>query len=140
MDTPLGRTAGNAIEVMEAIDVLSGGGPADVIAVTVALAREMLELAGIKGVDPAAKLAAGEALPVWWDMVAAQGGPRSFELPEPAAGERVVNAPRSGYLTRLDALGRWRRGRGVSARDGPAKKTRCRRPRVCAGRPPSVTP
>ncbi len=123
MDTPLGRTAGNAIEVQEAIDVLSGGGPADLIAVTVALAREMLELAGIKGVDPAAKLAAGEALPVWWDMVAAQGGPRAFELPEPAAGQRVVNAPRAGYLTRLDALAvgvaAWRLGAGRARKEDP---------------------
>ncbi len=123
MDTPLGRTAGNAIEVMEAIDVLSGAGPADLIAVTVALAREMLELAGIHGVDPAAKLATGDALPVWWDMVAAQGGPRSFELPEPAAGRRVVNAPRSGYLTRLDALAvgiaAWRLGAGRARKEDP---------------------
>jgi thymidine phosphorylase len=123
MDTPLGRTAGNAIEVMESIDVLSGGGPADVVAVTVALAREMLELAGIDGVDAAAKLAAGEALPVWWDMGAAQGGPRSFELPEPRAGQRVVNAPRSGYLTRLDALAvgvaAWRLGAGRARKEDP---------------------
>jgi thymidine phosphorylase len=123
MDTPLGRTAGNAIEVQESIDVLSGAGPADLIEVTVALAREMLELAGIDGVDPAAKLAAGEALPVWWDMVAAQGGPRSFELPEPGAGQRVVNAPRSGYLTRLDALAvgvaAWRLGAGRARKEDP---------------------
>jgi thymidine phosphorylase len=123
MDTPLGRAAGNAIEVQESIDVLSGTGPADLIAVTVALAREMLELAGIEGVDPAAKLSAGEALPVWWDMVAAQGGPRSFEPPEPAAGQRVVNAPRSGYLTRLDALAvgvaAWRLGAGRARKEDP---------------------
>src|SRR5688500_8368342 len=74
MSVPLGRAVGNALEVAESVEVLRGGGPADVVELTVALAREMLALAGIEGVDPAQVLASGKAYEVWERMIAAQGG------------------------------------------------------------------
>ena len=74
MDVPLGLTAGNALEVGEAVEVLAGGGPADVVELTVDLAREMLELAGVRRPDPAGVLADGRAMDVWRRMVRAQGG------------------------------------------------------------------
>ena len=86
MDTPLGRTAGNAIEVTESIDVLRAAGRPTSSSVTVALAARCSSSPGIEASTPPRSSPTGEALPVWWDMVAAQGGRRSFELPEPAAG------------------------------------------------------
>ncbi|HEY3611303.1 MAG TPA: thymidine phosphorylase, partial [Pseudonocardiaceae bacterium] len=74
MSTPLGRAVGNAIEVAESVEVLQGGGPTDVVDLTVALAREMLALAGLSDVDPAAVLASGEAYETWCRMITAQGG------------------------------------------------------------------
>ena len=80
MDTPLGRAAGNALEVREAVDVLAGGGPEDVIDVTLALANEMLSLVGITGEDPAARLRDGSAYETYRKMIAAQGGDPDAEL------------------------------------------------------------
>ena len=74
MDVPLGLTAGNALEVRESVEVLAGGGPADIVELTVLLAQEMLKLAGIKGADPAAALKNGKAMDVWRQMISAQGG------------------------------------------------------------------
>src|ERR1700712_1192494 len=74
MSTPLGRTAGNGLEVAEAVDVLGGGGPDDVVELTLALAREMLQAAGVEDVDPADRLRDGSAMDVWRRMIAAQGG------------------------------------------------------------------
>ncbi len=102
MSTPLGRTAGNALEVRESVEVLAGGGPADVVELTVALAREMLAGAGVDDVDPADALADGRAMDVWRRMIAAQGGDPDAELPV-AAETEVVTAPHDGVLTRLDA-------------------------------------
>jgi thymidine phosphorylase len=129
MDVPLGRTAGNALEVAEAVDVLRGGGPPDVVEVTVELARLMIDLAaadaapghGPVGVrDPAVVLARGEAYPVWRAMVAAQGGDPDAELPRASTIE-TVTAPASGYLTRLDARGvgiaAWRLGAGRARKE-----------------------
>jgi thymidine phosphorylase len=115
MDTPLGRTAGNALEVTEAVEVLAGGGPADVVQLTLALAREMLAGAGLSGVDPADALADGRAMDVWTAMIRAQGGDPRAALP--VAPERhVIVAPAAGVLTRLDALAvgiaAWRLGAG----------------------------
>ena len=73
MDTPLGRAVGNAVEVGESVATLSGAGPADLVEVTLALAAEMLPLAGIDA-DPAAALADGRALERYRAMIAAQGG------------------------------------------------------------------
>src|SRR6186997_1494805 len=115
MATPLGLTAGNAIEVEESVEVLSGGGPADVVELTLALAREMLDGAGRADVDPAEVLASGRAMDTWRRMISAQGGDPSAPLPS-AKETHVVNAPTSGVLTRLDAmavgLAAWRLGAG----------------------------
>ncbi|NEE38772.1 thymidine phosphorylase, partial [Streptomyces sp. SID7982] len=74
MSTPLGLTAGNALEVRESVEVLAGGGPQDVIDLTLALAREMLDAAGLKDADPEKALADGSAMDVWRRMISAQGG------------------------------------------------------------------
>jgi thymidine phosphorylase len=120
MSVPLGRAVGNALEVAESVEVLHGGGPADVVELTVALAREMLALAGISGVDPAAVLESGAAYPVWERMIAAQGGDPSAPLPVAAHVEPLL-AARSGVLTRLDALAvgvaAWRLGAGRSRKE-----------------------
>ncbi len=122
MSTPLGLTAGNALEVRESVDVLEGGGPADVVELTLALAREMLACAGRGDVDPAEVLGSGAALDVWRRMISAQGGDPSAELPR-AQETHVVPAPASGVLTRLDAMAvgmaAWRLGAG-RAKQGAA--------------------
>ena len=125
MDTPLGQAAGNAIEVAEAVEVLAGRGPGDVVEITLALAREMLALAGIGG-DPSAALHDGRALATWRDMVASQGGDPDAALPV-AGDHRTVVAPRSGYLTRLDAravgVAAWRLGAGRSRKEDAVSAT-----------------
>jgi thymidine phosphorylase len=122
MSTPLGRTAGNALEVRESVEVLAGGGPPDVVELTLALAREMLAGAGREDVDPADRLADGSAMDVWKAMISAQGGDPGAALPV-ARETSVVAAPSDGVLTRLDALGvgvaAWRLGAG-RARQGEA--------------------
>ncbi|MBN9745192.1 thymidine phosphorylase [Amycolatopsis sp. A1MSW2902] len=123
MSTPLGRAVGNAVEVAEAVEVLRGGGPADVVSLTVALAREMLALAGIS-VDPAEVLASGEAYEVWARMITAQGGDPSAALPRPST-VHVVPAPASGVLTSLDAyavgVAAWRLGAGRARKEDPVQ-------------------
>jgi thymidine phosphorylase len=120
MSTPLGRTAGNALEVAESVEVLAGGGPADVVALTLALAREMLAGAGLPDVDPAEALRDGRAMDVWRAMIAAQGGDPAAPLPT-ARERHVVAAPVSGLLTRLDALAvgvaAWRLGAGRARKE-----------------------
>ncbi|KQT94194.1 pyrimidine-nucleoside phosphorylase [Marmoricola sp. Leaf446] len=115
MSVPLGLTAGNALEVRESVEVLEGGGPADVVELTLALAREMLAGAGRDDVDPAEVLASGAALDAWRAMIAAQGGDPAAPLPT-ARETHVVTAPASGVLTRLDAMAvgmaAWRLGAG----------------------------
>ena len=122
MDTPLGRSAGNAVEVAESVEVLQGGGPADVVELTLALAREMLAAAGRGDVDPAEALADGRAHDAWRAMISAQGGDPDAPLPRARATEQVL-APASGTLTRLDAMAvgvaAWRLGAG-RARPGDA--------------------
>jgi thymidine phosphorylase len=121
MDTPLGRTAGNALEVAEALEVLEGGGPPDLVEVTLALAREMLVLAGIDA-EPAAALSDGRALEVFRQMVRAQGGDPDAPLPV-AATRHQVAAAASGYVHRLDAravgVAAWRLGAGRSRKEDP---------------------
>jgi thymidine phosphorylase len=120
MSTPLGLTAGNAVEVQESLDVLAGGGPADVVELTLALAREMLAGAGRDDVDPADRLADGSAMDAWRAMIAAQGGDPAAPLPT-ARESHVVLAPTSGTLTRLDAmavgLAAWRLGAGRARKE-----------------------
>jgi thymidine phosphorylase len=122
MSTPLGLTAGNALEVREAVEVLAGGGPPDVVELTVALAVEMLAGAGITGVDPGEALADGRAMDVWRAMIAAQGGDPDADLPV-AAEKHVLAAPASGVLTRLDAyavgVAAWRLGAGRARKEDP---------------------
>ena len=117
MDVPLGLTAGNALEVRESVEVLAGGGPSDVIELTVLLAREMLQLAGIDGVDPADNLKNGKAMDHWRRMIKAQSG--DPDAPLPVAKEKlVISAEKSGKITRMDALkvgvAAWRLGAGRS--------------------------
>ncbi len=122
MSTPLGLTAGNALEVAESVQVLEGGGPADVVELTLALAREMLSAAGVEGTDPADALADGRAMDAWRAMIRAQGGDPEAALPE-AREHDVVTADRDGVLQRLDAfavgVAAWRLGAG-RARPGDA--------------------
>ena len=122
MDVPLGLTAGNALEVRESIEVLAGGGPADIVELTVILAQEMLEIAGIKGADPAAALKNGKAMDVWRQMISAQGGDPDAKLPV-AKENLTITAESSGTLLSMDAmkvgLAAWRLGAGRS-RQGEA--------------------
>ncbi len=122
MDVPLGLTAGNALEVRESVEVLAGGGPADVVELTVLLAREMLELAGISGIDPADNLKNGKAMDHWRRMISAQNGNPDGALPV-AKEKLVINAESSGTITRMDALkvgvAAWRLGAG-RAKQGEA--------------------
>jgi thymidine phosphorylase len=123
MSVPLGRAVGNAVEVAESVDVLRGGGPADVVELTVALAAEMLSLAGITA-DPAAVLASGAAYETWARMIRAQGGDPEAPLPE-AAHRHVVEAPADGVLTSLDAyavgVAAWRLGAGRARKEDPVQ-------------------
>ena len=122
MDIPLGLTAGNALEVRESIEVLAGGGPSDVVELTVLLAQEMLELAGIKGADPAAALKNGKAMDVWRQMISAQGGDPDARLPV-AKEKLTITAHSTGTVLSMDAmkvgLAAWRLGAGRS-RQGEA--------------------
>ena len=122
MSTPLGFTAGNAIEVAESVEVLAGGGPADVVELTLALAREMLAGAGVTDVDPADRLVDGSAMDAWKAMIRAQDGDPDAILPT-SRESHVVSAPASGVLTRLDAMAvgmaAWRLGAG-RAKQGAA--------------------
>ncbi len=120
MDTPLGNTAGNALEVTESLEVLAGEGPPDVVALTVALAREMLAAVGLDTVDPADTLADGRAMDVWRAMIGAQGGDPDAALPVAREVHTVV-APVTGTLSRLDAyavgVAAWRLGAGRARKE-----------------------
>ena len=119
MDVPLGLTAGNALEVRESVEVLAGGGPKDVVELTLALAREMLTMVGIEK-DPADTLRDGSAMDVWRRMISAQGGNPDAPLPV-AAHQEVVMADKSGVVASMNALAvgvaAWRLGAG-RARQG----------------------
>lgn len=120
MNTPLGYAIGNANEVRESVDVLAGGGPRDVVDLTVTLAEHMLELAGVTGVDVRANLTNGRAMDVWRAMVSAQGGDPDAALPV-ARETHVVTADRDGIITHMDALpfgiGAWRMGAGRARKE-----------------------
>jgi thymidine phosphorylase len=122
MDVPLGRAVGNAVEVEEAVATLSGNGPPDLVEVTLALADEMLRIAGIPA-DPAAALADGRALRRYRDMVKAQGGDPDAELPRAARTEGALHAPSAGWVSRLDAravgVAAWRLGAGRARKEDP---------------------
>jgi thymidine phosphorylase len=115
MDVPLGLTAGNALEVRESVEVLAGGGPADVVELTLLLAREMLDAAGVNGKDPEVALKDGSAMDHWRRMVKAQGG--DPDAPLPTARERkVITAESDGIIASMNALqvgiSAWRLGAG----------------------------
>ena len=117
MDIPLGLTAGNALEVRESVEVLAGGGPTDVVELTVLLAREMLDAAGIAGKDPAVALKDGSAMDHWRRMISAQGGDPDAPLPV-ARENQIIKAERTGVVHTMDALkvgiSAWRLGAGRS--------------------------
>lgn len=119
MSVPLGRAVGNAVEVEEAVQALAGGGPDDVVELTVALAREMLAASGVQE-DPAEALADGRAMDVWRRMIRDQGGDPDAALPV-ARHEHVITASADGVLTRLDALAvgtaSWRLGAGRARKE-----------------------
>lgn len=119
MDVPLGLMVGNALEVRESVDVLAGGGPADVVELTLTLAREMLDVAGIDA-DPADAIASGRAMDVWKAMVRAQGGDPEAPLPT-ARHNHTITASAGGYLTRMDAMAvgvaAWRLGAGRARKE-----------------------
>ena len=121
MDVPLGQTVGNALEVTESVEVLEGGGPPDLVEVTLALARVMLELAGLPG-DPGLALKDGSALASWRAIISAQGGDPDAPLPMAPVVEPVV-AERSGWLGRLEAravgTAAWRLGAGRARKEDP---------------------
>ena len=129
MSTPLGRTVGNAVEVEESLEVLAGGGPADVVELTLALAAEMLDAAGVDGVDPAQTLRDGTAMDRFRELVAAQGGDvaslSAGALPVGAYRE-TITAPRGGTMESIDAmavgLAVWRLGAGRSL---PGERVQC---------------
>jgi len=124
MNRPLGRAVGNAVEVAESLEVLAGGGPADVVELTLALAGEMLAAAGIDGVDPAHTLTDGTAMDRFRALVAAQGGDLSAPLPIGAHSERVL-APTGGVMGDIDAMAvamaAWRLGAGRAGPGDPVQ-------------------
>ncbi|MEU7949591.1 thymidine phosphorylase [Micromonospora chalcea] len=122
MSTPLGLAVGNAVEVTESVEVLAGGGPADVVELTLALAREMLHAAGLPDADPEAALRDGRAMDAWRTMIRAQGG--DPDAPMPTANEvEVVTAAEDGWVAELDAyaigVAAWRLGAGRARKEDP---------------------
>ena len=124
MSVPLGLTAGNALEVRESVEVLAGGGPADVVELTVRLAEEMLDAAGRGGQDVAAALKDGRAMDAWKAMISAQGGDPDAPLPT-AKETQEVRATASGVLSGLDAyavgVAAWRLGAGRARKEDPVQ-------------------
>jgi len=124
MSTPLGRAIGNGNEVTESVEVLAGGGPADVVELTVMLAREMLAGAGITDVDPAEALKDGRAMDAWRRMISAQGGDPDAAMPI-APHIEEVRAEADGVITRMDAMGvgvaAWRLGAGRARKEDPVQ-------------------
>jgi thymidine phosphorylase len=121
MNTPLGLAVGNAIEVQESLEVLAGGGPADVVELTLALAREMLAAAGLD-TDPAKVLESGAAMDSWRAMIRAQGGDPDAALPT-ARETEVLRAGTDGVVAGIDALdvglAAWRLGAGRARKEDP---------------------
>ncbi|WP_418005285.1 thymidine phosphorylase [Mycobacterium sp. PDNC021] len=124
MDRPLGRAIGNAIEVAESLDVLAGGGPDDVVTLTIALAREMLDVAGIDGVDPADTLTDGTAMDCFRQLIVAQGGDPEAPLPM-GTYTQTVAATRGGVMGDIDAMAVamavWRLGAGRAQPGDPVQ-------------------
>jgi thymidine phosphorylase len=124
MSIPLGRTAGNALEVRESVEVLAGGGPEDVVELTVALAKEMLAAAGQPDADPAAALNDGRAMDKWRKMINGQGG--DVDAPLPVAREfEEITADADGFVAEMDAyavgVAAWRLGAGRERQGQPVQ-------------------
>jgi thymidine phosphorylase len=119
MDQPLGLAVGNAVEVSESVEMLAGGGPPDLVEITLALARRMVELAG-GGDDPADVVASGAAMDCWRAMITAQGGDPDAALPV-ASEIETVTATTAGYVCRIDARrvgeAAWRLGAGRARKE-----------------------
>jgi thymidine phosphorylase len=124
MNVPLGLAIGNANEVRESVEVLAGGGPADVVELTLALAREMLDLAGVPDADVEGALKNGQAMDTWRAMISAQGGDPDAALPAPRETQ-VVAAERDGILIKQEALpfgiAAWRLGAGRARKEDPVQ-------------------
>lgn len=124
MSVPLGLTVGNALEVRESVEVLAGGGPADVVELTIALAREMLAAAGRPDADVEEALKDGRAMDKWREMIREQNGDPDAPLPV-AKHQQDVVADRDGILTELDALkvgvASWRLGAGRARKEDPVQ-------------------
>ncbi|WP_124039354.1 thymidine phosphorylase [Neoactinobaculum massilliense] len=123
MNVPLGRAIGNALEIEETLDILSGHGPADLTEEITLFARRMLEVSGIQA-DPAAALKDGRAMATWRAMVRAQGGDPDAPLPRAARTQDVL-AQKDGFITRMDALAlgtaSWRLGAGRARKEDPVQ-------------------
>src|SRR5262249_24757102 len=121
MSTPLGYAVGNAVEVTESVEVLAGGGPPDVVELTLALAREMVALAGLSA-DPEKALTSGQAMDSWRALVRAQGGDPDARLPV-APETEVVRSTVDGYVSTVDAMAigvaAWRLGAGRARKEDP---------------------
>ena len=126
MDTPLGRAVGNALEVAEAIQALRGEGPADLMEVTLALARQMLDLVGIDA-DPQQAISSGRALAAFEAMIRVQGGDPDAPLPQARHRQGALSAPGDGWVTRLDAravgVAAWRLGAGRARKEDRVSHT-----------------
>ena len=124
MSVPLGRKIGNALEVEESVEVLAGGGPADVVELTCELARNMLDLAGVRDADVEAALADGRAMDRWRAMIREQGGDPDAPLPRAAHTHRVL-AEADGTVAGMDALAvgvaSWRLGAGRAVKEDPVQ-------------------
>lgn len=138
MSTPLGLTAGNAMEVRESVEVLAGGGPADVVELTIALAREMLDAAGLKDADPAKTLVDGSAMDVWRRMIAAQGGDPDAPSPSPASSTSSPPPPPASSPASTPTPSA--SPPGASAPAAPARKTPSRPAPASRSTPSRVTP
>jgi thymidine phosphorylase len=126
MDTPLGRAVGNALEVTEAVQALRGEGPSDLMEVTLALARAMLELAGLDA-DPAEAIASGRALDAYRGMIRVQGGDPDAPLPMAEHRRGALPATADGWVTGLDAravgVAAWRLGAGRARKEDDVSHT-----------------
>jgi thymidine phosphorylase len=122
MNCPLGRAVGNAVEVEESVEVLAGGGAPDVVELTLALAREMLDAAGLRDADPAAALTGGQGMDSWRALVRAQGGDPDAPLPQ-ASVTHYLRASRDGFVADVDAytvgVAAWRLGAGRARKEDP---------------------
>ncbi|GAA0739133.1 thymidine phosphorylase [Dactylosporangium roseum] len=126
MEVPLGRAVGHSVEVEESLEVLAGGGPQDVVALAMALAREMLDAAGLADADPQAAIDDGRAMDSWRALVRAQGGDPDAPLPVADEVERIT-ADRDGYVATMDAyavgVAAWRLGAGRARKEDPVSSS-----------------